>query len=456
MQDKGNPAHPLARLASFGNPWHGTVTGTTLTLTVNDATMDWPQITLAPEKFRWSKWFNEVTGLYEDRQFWEADRFGYTYRVRFSGGTGGVAADSGSGRHWLSDALLSGPARQLYGHDMDGWIWQRDDGSRWRVASTLDESARRSWDDPLLIDFTFSPMGRFSTAAQPDNEIADITITDFGMSTDDPLPYPPFLGVDVLAPSAPEEYHAAWLTIMDISSTGRYAIIEVSSTEVVGAGVNWVDDEVNHLPDLYIRCPLAYLLIDLGAPDAEVPVAPSVSVLKRREDIFGTLGMMLYTDEAVYEGRIMRACFDQTDAIVYFEFRIDAPTSQEFTASWVRVSSAGTDLDEISVTMNEPTATTRNMRYLWKYENYFHLDGGTGLALLQAVMWSNNLVGFVEYTLSGFVYSGKLMTAEGPVTVADKPFISGTQTFGSYCPMQELGTLSQRVAFGESSPICWV
>ena len=164
MMDKGLPGrHPLGRLGIVGTPYHGLVQGGLLTLP-NSEVKTYPQpVTTWP------------------------DLAGSTHLLRRPGmpavsrTSEQVAQDTANGFQWRNVAMLSGGAQQLYGRDVDGWIYIDPDGVRWRIRFTTPLlSTSASFGGSLSLTANVSRFGEFGGSEVSFD--TTLTLSDWGQN----------------------------------------------------------------------------------------------------------------------------------------------------------------------------------------------------------------------------------------------------------------------------------
>lgn len=250
--DKGAPGkHPLARVGLFGTPFHGRVRGGSITLP-NSATRTYPQ----PD----ATW---------------PDQAGTTHRLKRPGipevsrSLEQLEADVAAGREWRNEAILAGYRQQLYGQDLDGWIYIDPAGDRWLVRISADLGATTfSFASPLNLDLVFTRFGAFGQPASTHNY--SITLSDWGQQG-----YPPlqgFRGED----GSFETVSSAHLVVDGIYSDGSKIALCVHRRRLAGEHVS------DTTADVTVRHPLGWLQIAISGPGSAAGVG--FSVLKDRDD----------------------------------------------------------------------------------------------------------------------------------------------------------------------------
>lgn len=140
--------HPLARIRTFGAPYHGLVESGTLTLP-NADTM--PHAQPASADYYWplfSKPWLGASVLYFRRPGW----------VMPARTPDQIAADAAIGREWRDYALLSGGNRMYAGQALRGWVWHEPGGGVWavRLVNIVGSISATS------LHFELAPVCRFS------------------------------------------------------------------------------------------------------------------------------------------------------------------------------------------------------------------------------------------------------------------------------------------------------
>ncbi len=126
---------PLGVLTAFGNPWHGSLTGSTLTLP-DSSTRTWP----APET-------NDC----------------FAFRVPGAPGGSGCAVPAGG--TWLDYLLTYGNNASIYGKPVSikpvNWMFARADGTRWLISVTTATTGIEVSDAALSIGLQARQIGGF-------------------------------------------------------------------------------------------------------------------------------------------------------------------------------------------------------------------------------------------------------------------------------------------------------
>lgn len=77
-----------------------------------------------------------------------------------------LAADAAAGRQWRNKAMLSGHRFQLYGQNLDGWVYIDSAGDRWLVKITNDlGTVSFNLSTAISIDLSFTRFGAFGKDA---------------------------------------------------------------------------------------------------------------------------------------------------------------------------------------------------------------------------------------------------------------------------------------------------
>lgn len=249
--DKGSPiSDPFGRISIFGNPFHGTVQGGVLSLP-NSTTRAYPQ----PD----GTW---------------PDQAGSTHRVKRPGiaavtrTTEQLAADDAAGRQWRNEAILSGGKQQLYGLDVEGWIYFDPDGVRWLVTFDADlDTDVFDFTEDLNLDINLTRFGEFGPAATPLNY--SLTLSEWGQQG-----YPPLQGFR-LEDGSFETVEAAHILLDAIASDGSRAALCIHRRRLVG------EHSSDETADVAVRHPLGWVEIAISGPGASASI--SLTVLKDRD-----------------------------------------------------------------------------------------------------------------------------------------------------------------------------
>lgn len=142
-------SHPLA----FGNPWHGSIVNSTLTLP--DASTRMVPIPLT----------NDV------------------FDFHVPGAAGGGSAPAPAGGIWRDYLLLYGTCNSVYGEAVSSWpvnwLFARSDGSRWLVSVTSAVTGIALSNAALVVDFSATRFGEFGGTGET---IAfSLTLADRGL-----------------------------------------------------------------------------------------------------------------------------------------------------------------------------------------------------------------------------------------------------------------------------------
>ncbi len=254
--DKGMPGrHPLGRLGIMGTPYHGLVQGGELTLP-NDDVKEYPQpVTTWP------------------------DLAGATHLLRRPGmpavsrTTEQEAADTANGYQWRNVAMLSGGLQQLYGKDVDGWIYIDPDGVRWRISFTTSlQSITVTFGTPLILQSRVTRFGEFG--GTPQTFLTTLTLTDWGQNGYPALP--------AFANGGPAtNVTSAGFNLEAITTNGARAAIcvRVRRTES--------EDPADPTVDVAVRHSLGWLELSITSVDG-LPVL-SLAVLKNRAETLITV-----------------------------------------------------------------------------------------------------------------------------------------------------------------------
>ncbi len=181
---------------------------------------------------------------------------GYTYRVKVPGvapitrSPDQVVADMAAGMAWRNEAILCGRYFQLYGKDLQGWVYCAADGSRW------------------IINLAAETATLLGAAGKP-SMVKSIAISwpaDDGQST-------PAIAIPDLVVKRAE-------MPVDIRADGGQAILMLYFSDPA------YDIDARKIP-------LGFLRLDLTGSVAD-PFAAAVTVLRTRAQ---TLGSMTYVDD---------------------------------------------------------------------------------------------------------------------------------------------------------------
>ncbi len=262
--DKGAPTpHPLGRIGIFGNPFHGTVQGGTLTLP-NSTTRTYPQ----------------------PNDAWP-DQAGATHRVKRPGiaavsrTTEQLEADVAAGRQWRNEAMLSGGKQQLYGVDLEGWVYFDPDGVRWLVTIDADLANNAfNFSESLAFDLKLTRFGEFGPAATPVNY--SLSLTDWGQQG-----YPALQGFR-LEDGSFETVTAAHLLVEAIQPNGSKAALCIHRRRLIG------EHATDTTADVAVRHPLGWVEIAISGPGASASIA--LTVLKDRSETLEIVTQEIHDD----------------------------------------------------------------------------------------------------------------------------------------------------------------
>lgn len=254
--DKGAPGrHPLGRIGIVGTPYHGLVQGGSLTLP-NSAVKTYPQpVTTWP------------------------DLAGSTHLLRRAGMPAvsrtleQQAQDTAKGYQWRNVAMLSGGAQQLYGRNVDGWIYIDPDGVRWLLRFTTPLlSTTVAFGASLSLQVNVSRFGEFGGAEVSFN--TTLTLTDWGQSGYTAPPNFPDAG-------APTTVTSAGFFLEAVTPSGSKAAICVHYPRTTSA------DPSDPTVDVAVRHALGWVQIAVTS----VGGLPSLSmtVLKTRAETLVTV-----------------------------------------------------------------------------------------------------------------------------------------------------------------------
>lgn len=238
--------HPLARRVIFGNPYHGPVQGGMLTLPT-EATRSYPQ----PD----GTWPDQAGATHLLR------RPGYPAVSRTEEQE---LADAAAGYQWRNQAMLSGGRQQLYGENLDGWIYIDPAGERWWIRIDTDLAATAfAFISSLALDFTVQRFGEFGMGA--DGFTVSKSLGDWGQSG-----YPALTDLD----SEVSFLGEAHLVLDAVLPAGSKAALCVHRRRLTSSTLG--DDTV----DVSVRHPVGWLQIAVESVDG-LPVL-TLSVLKSR------------------------------------------------------------------------------------------------------------------------------------------------------------------------------
>lgn len=247
--DKGLPGpHLLGRTGIFGTPYHGTVQSGLITL---------PNAT--------TRTYTQPEGVYPDVA-------GATHLLRKPGQPAVTrtpeqeAADLAAGREWRNVAMLSGGRQQLYGQNLQGWIYIDPDGGRWLIQFVTDiETVIFAIGTPLSIQMRVSRFGVFG--GEPQTFLTTLNLTDWGQSG---YPAQPTFRVGTTFPNVT----SAGFFLEAVTPTGSKAAINVHFRRTTSS------DSFDSTVDVTVRHSLGWLEIAVSMVDG-LP-ALSLSVLKNR------------------------------------------------------------------------------------------------------------------------------------------------------------------------------
>tara|TARA_R110001583_G_scaffold195522_3_gene375178 strand:- start:17150 stop:18787 length:1638 start_codon:yes stop_codon:yes gene_type:complete len=215
--DKGGilPQHPLAKLGAFGSPYHGLVTGGSLTLPTG-AAITYPQ--------PFGAW---------------PDLAGATHMVRhpsaptLSSTPLQDAIYASHGHQWRDVAMLSGSRMQLYGVPLDGWIYIDSAGDRWLVKTGTLTTAYQTWATGLLFSVTLERFGDLGRPAEI--YTYSVSLSDVGQATPDAT----FGGVSQTQ---------GWVSLWAVQPQGQAAAFMLHPTPrtAMSAGSSVIDNHVHY------------------------------------------------------------------------------------------------------------------------------------------------------------------------------------------------------------------
>lgn len=240
--------HPFGKVTQWGCPWHGLVQSGTLTLP-NAATRPHPQ----PD-YLWR------------------DTAGVCHRIKVPGvapiarSTEQLAADAAAGRQWRDEAMLSGGRFQIYGLELDGWIYVDPAGDRWRVSCPDLHHQMHDVTAPFSGTLTLRRFGAIGAGgAEPEIYEYPVSISDWGQS--DPCD-PVWEGMDTAAAT---DHH--FRTMFDaIAPDGSKALLMVHVYQDVALYPGHSD-----YIDPMLRWPMGWLELSISGPGADAAVGFSVA-----------------------------------------------------------------------------------------------------------------------------------------------------------------------------------
>lgn len=247
--DKVQPGrHPLARAGIVGNPYHGLAQGGVITLP-NAAVKTYPQ----PD----GTW---------------PDQAGATHLLMRPGQPAvertaeELAADAAAGWQWRNVAMLSGGRQQLYGRELDGWIYVDPEGGRWLMQFATDlEAASYPTDSDLSMTLNVKRFGVFG--AEPQSLSFTLSMSAWGQQGYAALQ-------DFPTGGAPVNVTAVNLVLDAITPNGSRAALCVHRRRTTSAVA------YDTTLDVAVRHALGWLEVSVTMVDG-LP-SPSLSVLKTR------------------------------------------------------------------------------------------------------------------------------------------------------------------------------
>lgn len=254
--DRNSPASaPLTKVGAFGNPYHGTVQGGTLTLP-NAITKTWPQPDSTTPDIAGSTHLLMRPGQPEVVRSIEQ-----------------AAADTAAGLQWRNKAMLSGGKLQLYGKNIGGWIYIDPSGGRWRIEFVTPlESIVLGFAATLSLQMRVSRFGSFGGSDL--TFTTTLTLTDWGQTG-----YPTLRDFPVTGPS--ENVTAAEFFLEAVTPTGSRAAISAHELRTNSSLTS--DPSI----DVAVRHALGWVEISItlvgGLPSL------SLSVLKNRAQTLGVI-----------------------------------------------------------------------------------------------------------------------------------------------------------------------
>lgn len=244
---------PLGKMGIFGMPYHGLVQGGSMTLP-NATTKTYPQ----PN----ADW---------------PDAAGTTHLVAVPGvpsvvrTTAQAAADTAAGHQWRNAAMLSGGEQQLYGRNLNGWIYIDPAGARWHMEfSAYLPTATFDVALALNVTLTATRFGVFGGVLE--THTYPLSLADWGQQG-----YPAQEGFPQTGGGFESITHCSLL--MDaIYSNGSKVALLVHHKRLSGAPGTG-DTTV----DLMVRHPMGWLELALSGPGSALAVG--LTVLKNRSQV---------------------------------------------------------------------------------------------------------------------------------------------------------------------------
>lgn len=255
MNNAHSPARgPQGRVPVIGHPWHGLVRDGQLRLP-DSSTRSYPQ----PQPSSASE---------------GPDVIGSAHLVKRPGIgpvslTPAQAALAADNKHqWRDTAILSGSTWQLYGQQLDGWLYFAPDGSRWRVRIPLGNS-QYAFADTLNFDVQLDRFGDFGVA--PESYTYSVSLAGW-QPTDQPLLWSAFDNI-----STETAVTAAYLYVESVQPDGSKAAIMAHQRRF---GV-LAEDASRPRYDPCVRAPLGWLELAISGPGQAATVA--LTVLRSRD-----------------------------------------------------------------------------------------------------------------------------------------------------------------------------
>lgn len=313
MINESQPLDGPAEITRFGNPWHGLVQGGVLTLPAGGsvATKTWAQPQSAPSRDQVvvlcnAPGPNDVAGVANgyvaSSTMLEPDLAGFTHALSPSNAPpvplpADVPTTVDAAKQWRRSALLSGAKQQLYGQDLDGWIWCNAPGTRKLVKLTI-PSGPVDMTTSLTLTATRENFGINVTTGV---ETINATLTDWRQyGAGDPLLTRHIDALNFLnnngncrncdactpAPAVPNPvYKQCRLTLYAISPTGDRALIEVSPATRAGTFEFTRENyQLGRQSPFICRQPIGWLLVTLTTGGM------TVSAILSRNETFGVVG----------------------------------------------------------------------------------------------------------------------------------------------------------------------
>lgn len=248
MNNKHSPArYPQSRVALVGTPLHGLVKAGSLTLP-NSTSVPYPQpdASAGPD-LAGAAWSVERPGvptvpLTPEQQ----------------------AEATANGWQWRNKAMLSGGKRQVYGKELNGWIYIDSAGDRWLVTTTLD-GATTDFVSALSGTVTLARFGDFGKPAE--SYTYPVSLASVGQDSAQP---------------GPLQWFDADFSVVDITSAGLtlYAISPTGGNAALMINVSADELPSTYGRDLHHRYALGWLELAISGVGAAAGI--TLSVLRSR------------------------------------------------------------------------------------------------------------------------------------------------------------------------------